>query len=57
MRLDRLKRRWPAIVIGLVAFVVGLALTLSGRPGVGYAVGLAALGLLLALVSILRALG
>lgn len=57
MRLDRLKRRWPAIVIGLVAFVVGFALTLSGRPGVGYAVGLAALGLLLALVSILRALG
>ena len=56
MRRDRLKRRWPAIAIGLVAFVVGLAVILLGRPGVGYAVVLAALGLLQALVSILRAL-
>jgi hypothetical protein len=57
MRLDRLKRRWPAIAIGLVAFVVGLAVILSGRQGVGYGIGVAALGLLLALISIFRALG
>jgi hypothetical protein len=56
MVVKRLRRRLPGIAVGLIAFLIGLALVISGRPGVGYAVGVAVIGLLLALISTVRAL-
>jgi hypothetical protein len=39
----RRKVWWPGLAVACSAFIVGVALALSGRPGIGYAVILAVL--------------
>ncbi len=54
--MTRRKIWWPGLALGLAASVIGVLLALSGRPGIGYAVGLVVVGLIVAVAFLLLSL-